>query len=411
MSKDYDPSVFIGTMFNERTARLNQAARWIGWDRFHMPEVFVGFEIEVDAIHNGVMLEDKSPLTKYSFSGPDAQRLLDHLVPRDITKIEVNHVFYTPWCDERGKLIIDNPVFRLDDDTYVNIGDPLDLWLAERSAGFDVQIDDVSDSFGILAMQGPRSRGVLEALVPDVDWKALRFARGRRATLPGGAEVYVWRLGFTGQPGYEFWVPKEAAVGVYDAIMTAGGPLGIVPCGHNAQNVARVEAGILMPGLEYTRAGPDSDIAAYVSVDEEALSSPFELNLGRFIDFNKPADFVGREALAEEQRRGSARKLVGLEIDWRTIEEMYHSHNAPAEVSRRIDWARYPVRHGTQLVGHASSVCWSPTTKKMIGFGQLKKQFATAGTQLAVEWTAEGTVGEATAIVVDLPFVPDRRRA
>ncbi len=410
MAADFDPSVFIGTMFNRRTAQRNHAARWVAWDQFHLPEVFVGLEVELDAIHNGVMVEDKSPMTKYSFAGPDATGFLDHLLPRDASKIELNHLYYTPWCDENGKLIDEHPVFRLDDGSYVNSGNPMTLWFERHRGSFDVEIEDISDKFGVLAMQGPKSLGVLEALIPGEDWQSLRFARGRRATLPGGAEIYVWRVGFTGQSGYEFWVPKGVALEVYDAIMAAGEPHGIVPCGHNAQNIARVEAGILMPGLEYMTAGPDALVAAYESTDTEALSSPLELNLGRFIDFDKPTDFVGRQALLEEHRRGPARTLMGLEINWHDIVSLYDSIGAPPEISRRISWTRYPISHQGHHIGHASSVCWSPMLRKMIGLAQIKTDLAQPGTTLSMQWHAENEPGDIGVTVVDLPFIDDKRR-
>ena len=410
MAADFDPSVFIGTMFNRRTAQRNHAARWVAWDQFHLPEVFVGLEVELDAIHNGVMVEDKSPMTKYSFAGPDATGFLDHLLPRDASKIELNHLYYTPWCDENGKLIDEHPVFRLDDGSYVNSGNPMTLWFERHRGSFDVEIEDISDKFGVLAMQGPKSLGVLEALIPGEDWQSLRFARGRRATLPGGAEIYVWRVGFTGQSGYEFWVPEGVALEVYDAIMAAGEPHGIVPCGHNAQNIARVEAGILMPGLEYMTAGPDALVAAYESTDTEALSSPLELNLGRFIDFDKPTDFVGRQALLEEHQRGPARTLMGLEINWHDIVSLYDSIGAPPEISRRISWTRHPISHQGHHIGHASSVCWSPMLRKMIGLAQIKTDLAQPGTTLSMQWHAENEPGDIGVTVVDLPFIDDKRR-
>ena len=410
MTADFDPSVFTGTVFNRRTAQMNHAARWVAWDQYHLPEVFVGLEVELAAIHNGVMVEDKSPMTKYSFSRPDAAAFLDYLLPRDVSKIEENHLYYTPWCDNNGKLIDEHPVFRLDDGSYVNSGNPMRLWFEQHRGRFDVEIEDISDKFGVLAMQGPKSLRVLEALIPGEDWQSLRFARGRRARLPGGAGVYVWRVGFTGQPGFEFWVPKEFALEVYDGIMAAGEPHGIVPCGHNAQNIARVEAGILMPGLEYMTAGPDALVAAYESTDDEALSSPLELNLGRFIDFDKPTDFVGRHALVEERQRGPARTLMGLEISWRDIVSLYEKIGAPPEISRRISWTRYPLSHEGHHVGHASSVCWSPMLRKMISLCQVRTDLARAGTALSMEWHAESESGDIGVTVVDIPFIEDKRR-
>ena len=401
---------FTGTPFSLRTAQLNQTGRWTSWDRYHLPEVFTDYNSELKALRETAMLEDKSPLTKYYISGPDAQRFLNHLITRDATKIDVNHAYYAPWCDERGKVIVEGLVFRLAEDIYCLTCNPMEEWFAQNKPGYDVQIEDVSNAFGILALQGPKSYDILMAATGQ-DWSDLRFSRGGKASI-GGVEVHLWRQGFTGERGYEFWVPTDGAVKVWDALWEAGKSFGISACGHNTQDVARIEAGLVLPAIDYTRAGNLSRVKshAYGSQDVHFEASPFELGLGRFVDFSKEA-FVGKQALLEEQAAGGAsHKLVGLDIEWADILALFEKAGAPPLISRQVH--RFPhlsVTHDGRQVGFASSITWSPYLEKMIGFGRLKNEFAKPGTSLFIEWEVEGEKGNVRANVVKLPFVTLKR--
>jgi aminomethyltransferase len=400
----YDPGDFNRTPFTASFAPYNHSGRWLSWSRYHVPEAFAGLDSELRALREAVVLEDKSPMTKYYISGPDAQAFLNRVMTRDAGKIELDHAYFTAFCNEEGKLIEELPVFRLGETLYCTTGIRLESWFRRHSDGFDVKIEDVSESFGVLTCQGPNSRATLEAAT-DEDWSSLRFARGRR-TMIAGVDVGIWRLGFTGGLGYELWVPAAGAGAVFEAVMAAGEPLGIQPWGINAVHAARVEAGFLIPGVDYLSADPTTQVAPYDTSAEEAIVSPYEAGLGRFIDLDKEADFVGKQALVNEQANGGpSRSFVGLELDWADIVAMYVEAGLPPEVSRQIRWERLPVVLDGQRVGTACSVIWNPSLGKLIGFGQVQNAAAEPGTRVGVDWHDEGQRAVVGATVVKVPFM------
>lgn len=176
--------------------------------------------------------------------------------------------------------------------------------------------------------------------------------------------------------------------------------------------MARVEAGLLIIGADYAHAGPGpTDSHTPSGSDSECLSSPFELGLGRFVDLDKP-DFVGREALLAEQAAGGPRRaLVGLDIDWKAVVDAHVVREVAPSISPRVEWVAKRVTVEGRTVGRASSVTWSPTLGKLIGFGHLVREVGGVGSQVAVEWEVAGT-GEHVAVpamVTALPFLSLRR--
>ena len=406
-----EPS-FRGTPFNPRTEPLNQSGRWASWNQYHLPEVFIenGYDAEVKAMRETAILEDKSPLIMYFFSGPDALTFLNRLIPRDASKIEVLHTNYTPVCNEAGKLITDGLLFCVDENTYAFTAGRMDAWLAQQADGLNVHIEERTEEIGILHLQGPKALEILEAATKET-WSDLRFSRGRLTEI-AGVQVHAWRQGFTGERGYEFWVPAEDAIPVWDALWNTGESFGISPCGHNTQDVGRVEAGLILPAIDYTCAGPDNKnkAHAYGAQDPEFQASPHELGLDRFVDLTKE-DFVGKASLgAELIKGGPRRRLVGLEINWQEIVDLYNRFGLPPEITRRVH--RFPtlrLNSGGRMAGLASSATWSPTLKKMIGFGRVEVNYMGVGTSLSLDWTIQGKTGEVGATVVELPFVSHRR--
>ena len=301
---------------------------------------------------------DVSPLYKYIVSGPDAVRLVDRVITRDATRIQVGQVAYTPWCDEAGKVVDDGTVARLDETRFRwTAADPQYRWLGMNAAGLDVEIEDVTDAVAALALQGPRSRAVLEAVTGE-EWGSLGYFRRRPCTI-AGADVDVSRTGYTGDLGYELWIPAAAALDVWDALFAAGEQHGIRPAGLRALDVVRVEAGLILIEVDYT-----SVMRATTPAHEY---SPFEIGLGRLVNFEK-AQFVGRRALLRERSEGGPRRrLVGLELDWAGDRARVRP---PRPAARRpghgLARAR-PVFGRRGQVGRATSTCWSPMLKKMVG--------------------------------------------
>ncbi len=394
----------VGTAFHPRTSQLNSKLAWGEWAGYYSAAVYSDFhDIEYNAIREAAALIDVSPLYKFVVSGQDATRLVDRVITRDATKMAIGQVYYTAWCDERGKVIDDGTVTRRDEQVYFwTAADPSWRWIKMNAHGLDVQIDDVSDEVAGLAIQGPKSRDVLEAATRQ-DWKDVKYFRGR-ATEIGGVEVYVTRTGYTGDLGYELWVATGDATDMWDAVWEAGQAFGVRPAGIRALDVSRVEAGLILLEVEYT--------SSRHAVSAEQEYSPFEIGLGRLVDFGK-ADFVGKLALREEQSKGGpARRLVGLEIEWAGIERLFAKHDLPPSVSALVDRSVVPIYKEGRRVGRATSVTWGPTIKKMIGFGSVPPSLAAPGTRLSVEWTVEGERGKVGATVVETPFYdPPRKRA
>ncbi len=387
----------VGTAFHPRTAPLNRKMQWREWSGYYASSVYADFhDIEYNAVREAAALFDVSPLYKYLVSGPDATRLVDRVITRDATKLAVGGVFYTPWCDENGKVVDDGTVHRLDERLYRwTAADPQLRWLRQNSAGLDVTIAEETEATAALALQGPLSRAVLEAATGE-PFADLGYFR-RRASRVGKVLVDVSRTGYTGDLGYELWIPTRGAVAVWDALMKAGQAYGIRPAGMVALDVVRLEAGLILLEVDYT--------SARHAMNPEQHYSPFEIGLGRLVNFEK-ADFVGRLALEREARAGGPpRRLVGLQLDWDDIEGLYDAQGLPPAISPTVDRSPVPVFAGGRQVGRATSHGWSPILKQAIALASVGPQFEPVGTSLAVEWTVEGRRGRVGAKVVELPFL------
>ena len=373
----------VGTAFFERQRELNTKLSWGEWSGYHAAAVFADFvDIEYNAIREAAAVIDVTPLYKYEVRGADAAALLNRVVTRDISAMALDQVIYTPWCDEEGKVIDDGTVTRLDETRFrVTAADPSHRWFAMNATGLDVEIDDISEGTAGLALQGRLSRHVLERATGQ-DWFDLRYFR-RRPTTIGGVDVDVTRTGYTGDLGYELWIPVEGALTVWDRLFEVGADYGIRPAGIQALDICRLEASLILIEAEYT--------SARHAFAPELKYSPFEIGLGRLVKFDKASEFTGKRALlAEQDAGGPERRLVGLELDWSAIEAMYARHDLAPQISPLVQRAPVPVHKEGVRVGRATSVGWGPTIKKMVGFGSVDKGLTKIGTRLSVEWTVEG---------------------
>jgi aminomethyltransferase len=393
----------VGTAFYPREQELNKKLAWGEWSGYFAAAVYADFhDIEYNAVREAAAVFDVSPLYKYVMSGPDAARLLDRVITRDVSKLQVDQVYYTPWCDEEGKVVDDGTVTRLSTDSFrVTAADPCLRWFTMNATGLDVQVDDISEQTAGLALQGKLSREVLEAAT-GASWGDLGYFK-RRLSQIAGVEVDVTRTGYTGDRGYELWMQASEALPVWDAVFAAGRDFGIYPAGIRALDVCRVEAGLILIEAEYT--------SARHAVAIEQRYSPFEIGLGRLVDFGKSSDFVGRRALlAEQSSGGPARRLVGLDLEWAGIEGLFAKHGLAPAVSPMVDRNPVPVFKEGRQVGRATSITWGPTIKKMVGFGSVDKALEAPGTRLSVEWSVEGERGKVAATVIPTPFLDLERK-
>jgi aminomethyltransferase len=386
----------IGTPFHERTFALCESLNYREWSGYYTVSAYeTHHEHEYNAIRNAAALIDISPLFKYRVTGKDATRLVDRVITRDVRKVSVGQVVYTPWCDEQGKVIDDGTVSRLEENVYRwTAADPSLRWFTQNAAGLDVQIEDISESVAALALQGPTSGRLLKTVAEDADIENLKYFRVVKGSI-AGLPVEISRTGYTGDLGYEIWVDADRALNVWDVLMDRGRPFDIKPAGMLALDVARIEAGLLLIEIDF-----NSSKKALVAAQ---TYSPFEMGLGRLVHLDKNR-FIGQQALAEEKKRGPAKEIVGLEIDWTEVERHYEAVGLPPAVSPIASRVSVPVFNNGSQIGKATSTTWSPVLKKMIGLATVKRDFAKPGSRLEIEFTVEAVRHRVGARVMKTPF-------
>ncbi len=384
----------IGTAFHARTLALCESLNYREWAGYYAVSAYEAHhEHEYAAIRNGAALIDVSPLFKYIVSGPDATRLVDRVVTRDATKVAVGQVIYTPWCDERGKVIDDGTVTRLEEQVWRwTAADPSLRWFRQNAVGLDVQIEDVSEQVAALAVQGPTSARLLKA-ASDADIgtvKYFRMTHGRIADVP----VQISRTGYTGDLGYEVWMPWDRATAVWDRLIDVGKAHDGKPAGMLALDVARIEAGLLLIDVDFHS-------ARKVSVDFQRYT-PDEMGLGRLVGDKAP--FIGRDAIRAERARGHARQVVGLEIAWTDVETLYTRVGLTPQAPMIASRVAVPIYKGGRQVGKATSTTWSPVLKKLIALATIDRPHFATGTTVEVEITVDAVRHRASATVVPTPF-------
>ncbi len=339
------PLGLIETPFYARLNALSRAKSWVGWAGYISPVVLDTVEFEYFAIRNQATLYDISPMHKYRIAGPDALAMLNRLVTRDIAKLRNGRVGYAMWCDEEGKLIDDGTVFRFGDtDFRLCCQEPMFGWLLDSAWGFDVDIQDESDVIAALSLQGPTSWSVLkdagfaavESMKP-FDWREVE------------PDIWISRTGFTGDLGYELWVPAAKALRLWDRLWDAGDHWGLRAIGFAAVDLCRIEAGFVAAGIDFQ--------PVHKAVRLHRGRTPIELGFGRMVDFDK-GHFNGRRALLKQGGKGQRHALV------------------------RIDVAGFKPADGALIyhrkkkeVGFVTSGVWSPTTKRNIALAELNAPF------------------------------------
>jgi aminomethyltransferase len=386
----------IGTPFHDRTFALCDSLNYREWSGYYAVSAYeTHHEHEYNAIRNAAALIDVSPLFKYRITGKDATRLVDRIITRDLRKVAIGQVIYTPWCDEHGKVIDDGTVSRLDENVYRwTAADPSLRWFTQNAFGLSAQIEDISESVAALALQGPTSGKLLIQIVEGADIENLKYFRVTKGSI-AGVPVEISRTGYTGDLGYEIWINAEQALKVWDVLVDRGRPFDIKPAGMLALDVARIEAGLLLIDIDFN--------SSKKALIEAQKYSPFEMGLGRLVNLDKNR-FVGQQALIEEKRRGPAREIVGMEIDWPEVEKLYEAVGLPPAVSAVASRVAVPVYRNGSQAGRATSTTWSPTLKKMIALATLEREFAKPGARVEIEVTVEAVRHRVPATVAKTPF-------
>tara|TARA_Y100000588_G_scaffold391623_2_gene500797 strand:+ start:1239 stop:2435 length:1197 start_codon:yes stop_codon:yes gene_type:complete len=337
--------------FYIREKELNIRDAWSAWNGYKFADYYYDAEYEYFCIRNQCGTYDICPMQKYAIQGPDAAAMLNRMVTRDVDKIGTNRVGYAVWCTDEGRIIDDGTIFKLADDRFMlTCGSPCTAWLRKSAFGFNnLDITDVTDEIAALSLQGPTSCAVLKKMgLTGIEtakpFDVMHFPFHDDTLM-------VSRTGFTGDLGYELWINSGQALTMWDELYDAGADYGIQPYGETATDMARLEAGFIMPYMDFNE--------ALKTVHFEHDQTPFELGLGWLVDFEKP-HFSGRRALLKEQQTGPKWRLVKLDIEgnWPAIEAiMYNDEECSEEI------------------GYVTSAMWSPAVKSNIALAMIKSEF------------------------------------
>ena len=389
--------------FFDRTSVLNESQEWRRWSGYLSATNYeLNHENEYFAIRTKAALLDITPLYKYLIEGPDSQKFLHRLVTRNINICKIGQVMYTPWCDEHGKIIDDGTVQRLSDHKFrITSAEPNLEWLEHNSIGMDLTISDDSSKTAALALQGPNSRDVLNAVANETldDLKFFWIMDTRLGDIP----VSISRTGYTGDLGYEIWMEKKNALLVWDLLIEKGKPYGITPTGLQALDISRIEAGLILLDVDY--------ISSRHALIESRKSSPFELGLGWCVKMKKD-NFIGKRALEKELKDEPEWKFVGIEIEWDELEKHYRKVGLAPGLPSTAWRTSTPLYSGSEQVGYATSGVWSPILKRYIALAHIKNGYSKEGTVLNFELKVEHFRKLTPAKVVKTPFFdPERKRS
>ena len=374
--------------FYSRQKEHNQLKEWSRWSDYLSVPAYWCESMEYIAGRNACGVFDITPMIKHRISGPDALPWLNRLMTRDVRKIKPGRVGYSVWCNDNGQVIDDGTIFHLSEGEYRICSQEHQIdWFMTNAVGFDVNIvEDTHDVAG-LAVQGPTSCAVLK----DMGLEGIENLTPFGLTYFDfeGSSLMVSRTGYTGDLGYELWVDPDHAEALWDRLFEAGELRGIRAMGSEALELLRVEAGFILAGVDF--------LPAMEAVRPTHTRSPFELNLGWLVHFDKGV-FNGRKALLEEKQSGSRYQLVKLDIDG----------NKPAKDS-------FVFTKKGKYAGTVTSAMWSPSAKASIALASLEAPHGQAGEELEVEIYYQrelkwNRVMAPCRVVKDVFWDPPRRR-
>lgn len=395
------------TPFHPLLAEFSQAQAWGNWSGYLSALRYdLSAKHEYFGVRNAAGIFDTSPLYKYWIRGRDAERFCSYVFARDVRTVRPGRAQYTIWCDDAGYVMEDGLLYRFTSDEFLltaarsNFG-----YLRQLARPFDVEIVDCSEEYASLAIQGPRSRTILEALTPDIsELRYFGFADTKIADSP----VTVSRTGFSGDLGYELLVPAHDALRVLEALLAVGRPQGLRPYGEDALGMTRIEAGLPLIGVEF-----DSSRLAFTPHER---FTPDELGLGWLLkgidDPSRP--FIGRTAILRERAEGTTRwSTVGITVSWQDYYELFTSHGLLAEPDEiPVPWETMIYNDRNKRIGYATSFMYSPVLQRHIGIARLKPKYAEPGTEVFIEQTLDHEYINVRATVTTLPFYnPERKTA
>lgn len=407
------------TPFHPRLSELNDQGLYTHWQGTLSPLRYSHApKHEYFAVRNAVGVFDTSPLYKYAVTGPDAERLLAGALVRDVRACRPGQAHYTAWCDDRGFVMHDGVVFRHSaesmgaDEFLLTAARPSLSWFQELGSGLRVELEDVTDAYGMLAVQGPRSRTVLSALVPEAE--SLAYFDHAPAKI-GGAAVTLSRTGYTGDLGFELTVPADDAVAVLDAVLDAGRDHGVRPFGEEALMTLRIEAGLPLIDVEWKD--------ARLALSDADCVTPKELGLGWMLRGVRDGSrrFVGSEAIRREQVDGTSRwATTGIVVDPADWDRLHRAAGIfpPKDISP-LPYESMLYEDGGSTgggdlreVGFCTSFVYSPVLQRHIGIARVRPDLAAVGTDLRLELAIAHHNTTVRIRTTKTPFFdPERKKA
>jgi aminomethyltransferase len=346
-------------------------ARLVEFGGWEMPVQYTSIIEEHRAVRQRAGLFDVCHMGEFRIQGADALALLQYLVPNDVGKLAINQALYTQLCLPNAGTIDDLLIYRLGEQEYmavVNAGTmPKDwAWFSEHAANYtNIDIVNISYETGLIALQGPYAESILQPLTTSTQLSGIAYYHVEPGTV-AGIECLISRTGYTGEDGFELYTQADQVGALWDAVLEAGRPQGLLPAGLGARDTLRLEAGYCLYGHELRE-----DI------------TPLEAGLGWTIKLNKGTDFIGRQALVDEKQDGLRRKLVGLMLR-----------------ERGVPRAGYVIMRTNEPIGEVTSGTMCPTLDQPAALGFVTPDLSTPGTMLAVEIRGKPVAAE----VVTLPF-------
>ena len=348
----------LETPFHERTYEACYNNDWYRWAGYKIAREYSNTELEYTAMRNTAGVLDITPMHKYDIKGTDAIKFVDKLVTRNVTEINSGQVMYIIWCNEDGNVIDDGTVFCFNSNHLRIFCAERNLnWFSDTAIGFNVEVEDVSDTIAALAFQGPLSCKILNLLnVKDIENLKPFFFDNFDLN---GCKVTISRTGFSGDLGYEIWCKNEDAIKVWDSLFTFNRDYKVLPAGMNALEMVRVEAGFIQPNADF--------MSAEQALRPNRMRNPYELGMGWLVDLNKNY-FTGKKNLINLKKKTLTKKLVGLDIQG----------DKPAVGSVLYD-------KNKKEIGIVTAGMWSPSLKSNIAFGYVDKDHMKIGSKVFAE--------------------------
>jgi len=348
---------------------IKLGAKMVPFAGYNMPVQYVGINAEHETVRNGVGVFDVSHMGEFVLKGENALDLIQRVTSNDASKLTVGKVQYSCLPNDKGGIVDDLLVYRVEDDAYILVVNASNIekdwnWISKFNDK-GVEMIDVSDKTTLLAVQGPKAAATLQKLT-DVNLADMQYYTFKKGTFAGVPDVYISATGYTGAGGFEIYLPNQNAHQVWDAIFKAGEEFGIKPIGLGARDTLRLEMGFCLYGN-----------------DIDDTTSPIEAGLGWITKFTK--DFTNSAALKEQKEKGVGRKLIGFEMIDRGIPR--HGYDVVDANGNKIG----VVTSGTQ----------SPTLQKPIGMAYVGTNYAAENSEIYISIRDKSL----KAKVVKFPFL------